>query len=74
VPLATRVAARLGMSITGGSLEQILQAANTETRLVLGSLEAGNNVEADIGGHVDGVNVKVSSVEPKVLCLFCLFI
>lgn len=38
------------------------------------SFEAGNDVEADIGGHVDGVDVEVSSVEPKVLCFFCLFI
>ncbi len=41
--VVARVAARLGMPITGCSLEKILQVANTETRLVLGSLEAGNN-------------------------------
>ena len=41
--VVARCAARLGMSITGGSLEQILQEANNETKLVLGSLEAGNN-------------------------------
>eukprot|EP01033_Poteriospumella_lacustris_P005043 gene5043-3601_t len=38
------VVARRAMSITGGSLEQILQEASNETRLVLGSLETGNNI------------------------------
>lgn len=40
--VVTRITARLGMTITGSSLEQILQEANNETPLVLGLLEAGS--------------------------------
>jgi hypothetical protein len=38
------------------------------------SLQAGYYVQTDVGGHIDGVDVKTPAVKPEIFSFFSLFV